>query len=132
MHWKHLNVVQPFQLDIKHYVCAFFKLLLKQKIIFYQGIVSPSDIDMFLHMNNSRYGRAADFARTSYFVETGLARFLRDNNSFFVMSASAIRYRKSLGLFQKYMITTKVKCVWLVTVNGITTDLKTKGMFVLK
>ncbi|EDO34696.1 predicted protein, partial [Nematostella vectensis] len=70
--------------------------------------VLPSDLDVFLHMNNSRYLRALDFARYEHFLGSGMSSVLRKHKCRFILAATTIRYRRSLELFQKIKLTTKI------------------------
>lgn len=74
------------------------------------GIVLPSDLDFLLHMNNSKYLREMDFGRLGYSMETGINGALRANNGSMLLAAHSIRYRRSLTLFQRFLLCTKVLC----------------------
>ena len=87
-------------------------LLLSELLNFLQitpaAIVLTSDIDVHLHMNNSRYQYQLDFVRVRFFLETNAYRVVRARKGFGLMSAVASRYRMALNLFQRYQIKTKV------------------------
>ena len=72
------------------------------------GIVLPSDLDFMMHMNNSRYLRECDFGRFRLFYRTGLWSALDKRKSSCVLAASTMRYRRSLHLFQRYLIKTRI------------------------
>jgi len=72
------------------------------------AIVLTSDIDVHLHMNNSRYQYQLDFVRVRFFLETNAYRVVRARKGFGLMSAVASRYRMALNLFQRYQIKTKL------------------------
>ena len=73
------------------------------------AVVLPSDLDLYFHMNNARYQTQIDVARASFYVDCGLKwMFTKPNNPYFVVAAVTSRYRKSLQLFQRYKILTKV------------------------
>lgn len=74
------------------------------------GIVLPSDLDYMLHMNNSKYLREMDFGRVGMFVERGLYAAVVRRGGFTVLAAHCIRYRRSLTLFQRFVLRTKVLC----------------------
>ncbi|XP_077974882.1 protein THEM6-like [Styela clava] len=80
--------------------------LMKEHV--YSSIVLPSDCDIYNHMNNSRYSREADFARTRWYCDTGLLRFMQKTGKYLIMTASTIRYRRSLEVFQSFTIATKI------------------------
>jgi len=74
----------------------------------FTDIVLPSDIDYNFHMNNSRYQHQLDFVRIRFFLETGLMRIINARKASAVMTAISSRYRKSLNLFQRYKVKTKI------------------------
>ena len=74
------------------------------------GIVLPSDLDFMLHMNNSKYLREMDFGRVGLNLEWGLGDVVRKLGGRIVLNAAAVRYRRSLQLFQTFVITTKILC----------------------
>ncbi|XP_043923313.1 protein THEM6 [Protopterus annectens] len=72
------------------------------------GIVFFNDLDFMGHMNNARYLRELDFARVSLYAANGIMHALRRLNGSVVLGASTIRYRRSLELFERYDIKTKI------------------------
>ncbi|XP_076822227.1 protein THEM6-like [Clavelina lepadiformis] len=74
---------------------------------YYSGVVLPSDIDLYFHMNNSRYAREADFARLSFYSKCGLTRRFFQKYRM-MMAANTIRFRKSLEIFQLFKIRTQL------------------------
>ena len=97
---------------------------------FCSGIVLLSDIDMNLHMNNSRYLREFDRGRIKWAFEAGIRQWLSKHNAFWTVSASSIRYRREMRLFQRF--TMVAKFIWweddaiymeqrMVTPNGFVT-----------
>ena len=78
-------------------------------VIRVQGIVLLSDMDMMGHMNNSKYLREMDFGRFKL-----LADFLREPvrklKGRMAVSACSIRYRRSLLLWQRFTVESKVLC----------------------
>jgi acyl-CoA thioesterase FadM len=74
-------------------------------------LVLPGDIDFNFHMNNARFLRECDFARSQLLASNGLFRTVyRDHKSKFALAASTIRYRQSLLPFQIFRIVSKVVC----------------------
>ncbi|KAL9971846.1 hypothetical protein ACROYT_G018058 [Oculina patagonica] len=71
-------------------------------------IVLPSDMDLNLHMNNARYLRECDFGRINFWITSGMMRVLRKSNCGVTIAASTVRYRRSLELFQKVILKTRV------------------------
>lgn len=73
-----------------------------------EGIVLPSDLDFMMHMNNSKYLRECDFGRFRMFYRTGIWSALEKRKSSVVVAASTMRYRRSLNLFQRFTIKTRI------------------------
>ncbi|XP_069129391.1 protein THEM6-like [Argopecten irradians] len=73
------------------------------------GIVLTSDLDLQFHMNNARYLRECDFGRTKLWIENriigkiGVGRTVKLTNA-----AQSVRYRKSLQLFDRFTVISKV------------------------
>lgn len=72
------------------------------------GIVLPSDLDVFLHMNNSKYFKEFDLARIDMAAQIGFLEVLKKHGGVFVVGAGNIRYKKSLKLFQTFKISTRI------------------------
>jgi len=75
-----------------------------------EGIVLPSDVDWNVHMNNSKYLREMDFGRIFHVVENGLYGAVRAFGGFIVVGAVTIRYRKSLQLWERFQLRTRILC----------------------
>ncbi len=89
------------------------KRLTKDEVLapcYVKGIVLPSDIDLWWHMNNSKYLREMDFGRITLLCEKFVRRALSRLKARFALSAISIRYRRSLLLWQRFTIQTKVLC----------------------
>ncbi|XP_068702368.1 protein THEM6-like [Montipora foliosa] len=71
-------------------------------------VVLPSDVDLNLHMNNARYLRECDFGRINFWITSGMMNVMRKNKCCVTIAASSVRYRRSLELFQKVVLTTRV------------------------
>lgn len=69
-----------------------------------------ADLDWMLHMNNGRYLRHCDIARTPFYTSNCLWQAAKSLGAVVVVASSTIRYRRSIGPFQPYSITTKL--VW--------------------
>ncbi|CAF0738904.1 unnamed protein product [Adineta ricciae] len=73
-----------------------------------------NDLDLYWHMNNSRYLRECDFGRTSLLIETGLWRAVveRRNTNMkdagLLVSALQVQYRQSIELGDKFQIVTRL------------------------
>ncbi len=74
------------------------------------GIVLPSDIDMWWHMNNSKYLREMDFGRLKFLSVKHIRMILSRLKGRLALSAISIRYRRSLLLWQRFTIETKILC----------------------
>ena len=69
----------------------------------------PNDLDIYMHMNNGRYLTLMDLARTDYLIRAGLYKKLIAKKIYPVVEAQTIRYKKSLTLFNKFDIVTKIE-----------------------
>lgn len=74
------------------------------------GVVLPSDLDCMLHMNNSRYLREMDFGRVGLGLEWGIRDVVKKLGGRAVLNATAVRYRRSLTLFQRFVVKTRILC----------------------
>ncbi|KAM5314126.1 protein THEM6 isoform 2-T2 [Glossophaga mutica] len=74
----------------------------------YAGRVLPSDLDLLLHMNNARYLREADVARTVHLVRCGVLEALHALGGRTVLAASCARYRRSLRLLEPFEVRTRL------------------------
>lgn len=70
--------------------------------------VMPGDLDELRHMNNGAYLSNLDHARVELVVRTGLWKRLNEAGMYPVVSAQTITYRKSLELWQKYTIESRL------------------------
>ncbi|XP_014204447.1 protein THEM6-like [Copidosoma floridanum] len=73
------------------------------------GLCLTTDVDIFLsHMNNARYVRELDFARSFFYDRCGIFREIKKNGGKLVQGATAIRYRRPMPVFALYKITTEL------------------------
>lgn len=70
--------------------------------------VLPTDIDVLMHMNNGRYLSLMDLGRIDFMIRCGVFPRLKKNKIYPVVASEMIRFRKSLSLFQRFDIVTKV------------------------
>ncbi len=70
--------------------------------------VLPTDIDLYRHMNNGRYMSIADLARFEMIRRRGIWTDLQAKGWYPIVAGTTINYRKSLGLWQKYQIETRL------------------------
>jgi acyl-CoA thioesterase FadM len=80
--------------------------------------VWPTDLDVLGHMNNGKYFSVMDLARVDFMIRCGLAKKMRENDFFPVISAETMHFRKSLKLFMWFDVQTQFfgwdeKHVWL-------------------
>ena len=66
-------------------------------------------------MNNARYVRELDFARSSYYDRSGIFAEIRRRKATVVQGATSIRYRRPIGIFMVFKIITQVHHVIHVT-----------------
>lgn len=68
----------------------------------------PTDIDVLRHMNNGRYLSLFDLGRWDLLLRTGLADAMRTRGWYAVVSSETITFRKSLGLWQRFTIESRL------------------------
>ncbi|XP_012263168.2 protein THEM6-like [Athalia rosae] len=95
------------------FTLAWGRLFQKRKKIFEEttihGICTTQDVDLFFrNMNIARYVRELDFARFHYYDRSGIFGAISSKGGSVVQSASSVRYRKALGIFTPYKVTTKL------------------------
>ncbi|WP_460754336.1 acyl-CoA thioesterase [Myceligenerans cantabricum] len=70
--------------------------------------VLPQDLDLLMHVNNGSYLQLMDVARFRHIAETGAAAVGREKQFGAVVAASTMKYRRSLKLFDRFELTTRV------------------------
>jgi acyl-CoA thioesterase FadM len=70
--------------------------------------VLPTDLDVLRHVNNGVYLSLLDLARTDLLIRSGLAPRVRERGWYPVVTAESIRFRRSLTLFQRFHVETRV------------------------
>ena len=70
--------------------------------------VWPNDLDVNLHMNNGRYLTVMDIGRFDFIMRMGLMRTARKNRWMPVLSASKVRFRRELRLFQRFTLESRI------------------------
>ncbi|KAM5280712.1 protein THEM6 [Ctenodactylus gundi] len=80
-------------------------LLAEQRLA---GRVLPSDLDLLLHMNNARYSREADVARSAHLARGGVLGALRRLGAHTVLAASCARFRRPLRLWEPFEVRTRL------------------------
>jgi acyl-CoA thioesterase FadM len=70
--------------------------------------VWPNDLDSNLHMNNGRYLLAMDLGRWDYGLRAGVLQPAFRKGWFPVVGSATLRFRRSLGPFQRFELATRV------------------------
>ena len=70
--------------------------------------VLPGDIDAYQHLNNGRYLTLCDIGRYDWSARTGAWKVFRQRRWFPVIATAAVTYRRSLELFQRFELSTKL------------------------
>lgn len=70
--------------------------------------VRPTDLDLYLHVNNGSYLQMMDVARTHLLADLGAFRELSTRSWYPVVAASTMTYRRSLQLGQRFEIASRV------------------------
>ncbi len=70
--------------------------------------VLPTDLDVLRHMNNGVYFSLMDLARVDLMLRSGLFAKLRARGWYPVATAETIQFRRSLKLFERFDIVTRV------------------------
>jgi Thioesterase-like superfamily len=60
------------------------------------------------HMNNARYLREVDMARIDFYIRTSLYDVVRSQKGQILLGACNVRFRRFIGIFQRFKITTKI------------------------
>lgn len=68
----------------------------------------PNDLDAFGHVNNGRFLTLMDLGRLDLILRTGLLRQGLKRGWTPVLAGASIRFRKTLGLFEKVEVRTRV------------------------
>jgi acyl-CoA thioesterase FadM len=72
--------------------------------------VLPNDIDLNMHMNNARYLSVMDYARTHFLARIGLLDHIVRRRWQPLVGAVWITYRRSLPLFSRFTIGSRLVC----------------------
>ena len=73
--------------------------------------VWPTDIDVFLEVNNGRYLTLMDIGRFEFGKRIGLMDSLKPNGWGLAVAGTSVRYRKRMHMFQKLELHTRVVAV---------------------
>lgn len=70
--------------------------------------VWPLDLDINLHLTNSRYLALMDLGRLDHILRSGLWRVMRKDRLGVVLGGAAMRFRRSLAPFEKVTLNTRL------------------------
>ena len=73
-----------------------------------QQRVWPDELDTNMHMNNAKYLAVMDLGRVDWIVRSGAWRLMRHEKMMPVVGGAMVRYRRSLTLFQRYELRTRL------------------------
>ena len=66
------------------------------------------ELDINVHMNNAKYLAVMDLGRTDWIVRTNARRLMTHEKMSPVVGGALVRYRRSLKLFQRYELKTRL------------------------
>lgn len=70
--------------------------------------VNPVDLDLYWHVNNGVYLQMMDVARSNFLADLGALELLKGPGWYPVVASSTMSYRRSLKLWDKFEIHTRV------------------------
>lgn len=70
--------------------------------------VWPLDIDLNLHLTNSRYLALMDLGRTDLILRSGMWKLMKRDHLTVVLGGAAMRFRRSLPAFVGFTLTTRL------------------------
>jgi len=68
----------------------------------------PTDLDVNMHMTNSRYHSFTDLVRIDLVIRSGAWKRLRAEGLYPVLGSATMRFRRSIRPFQKFVVTARV------------------------
>ncbi|MBY0510516.1 MAG: thioesterase family protein [Rhodospirillaceae bacterium] len=68
----------------------------------------PTDLDVNMHMTNSRYHSFTDLVRIDLVIRSGAWKRLRAEKLYPVLASATMRFRRSIAPFQKFIVTARV------------------------
>lgn len=71
-------------------------------------ITLPTDLDTNWHMNNGKFFSIMDVARTDLIIRSGVWQILRERGWYPVVVGETLSFRKSLKLWQRFVIESRV------------------------
>ncbi len=73
-------------------------------------LVLPNDLDVYGHVNNSRYLAFMDLGRMDLILRSDLGQIISQNGWNPVIGSVSISFRRSLKLFEKFTLRTRI--IW--------------------
>jgi acyl-CoA thioesterase FadM len=70
----------------------------------------PSDVDLFLELNNARYLNFMELGRWDLSRRTGFLATMKSNNWGVAVGGASIRYRRRIPVFCSFTVTSSVLC----------------------
>lgn len=70
--------------------------------------VWPLDLDINLHLTNSRYLALMDLGRTDLILRSGMWKIMKRERLAVVLGGAAMRFRRSLAPFARFTLTSRV------------------------
>ncbi len=70
----------------------------------------PSDVDLFLELNNARYLNFMELGRWDLSRRTGFLQTMKSNKWGVAVGGASIRYRRRIPLFRSFTVTSSVLC----------------------
>lgn len=97
---------------IRVWITSFFKARIDDHLApsYLKFRVLPNDLDTNFHMNNGRYLTIMDLGRFDLILRNGLLKVMLQDKAIPVLSASQIRYRIPLHLWEAYDLETQIMC----------------------
>ncbi len=68
----------------------------------------PTDLDVNMHMTNSRYHSFTDLVRIDLVIRSGAWKRLQAEGLYPVLGSATMRFRRSIRPFQKFIVTARV------------------------
>jgi len=109
-----LHVIIECFYFLRMLLCFILATFVKRKVHILEkcsltGICTTRDVDMILtHMNNARYLREVDLARVDFYIRSRLYEVVRSQKGQILLGACNVRFRKFIGIFQFFKLTTKI------------------------
>ena len=70
--------------------------------------VGLADDDTYRHLNNGRYLTLCDLGRYEMVVQSGMYGVMRERGWLPVVAAATVKYRRSLELWDRFVLTTRI------------------------